>query len=80
MCRAFNDFSFAQIGGPWANLPAEARKQMSPSSLPVSELIQQTHFWLSTPVDLSPEWREQVAAAFSKVVSWGDRLAELARE
>jgi len=76
----FNDFPFDDLGGPWADLPAGARRIMKPGSLPVSERIHDTVFWLTTPVDPCDEWVEQTAEAFRKVVAHGDRLAELAQE
>jgi len=76
----FNDFPFEDLGGPWADLPAEARQPMARGGLPVSERVHATCFWLSTPVDPSPEWVEQTAAAFRKVAANRDRLAEIARE
>jgi perosamine synthetase len=70
----FNDFSFAGLGGPWGDLPPTARRPMQRGSLPVSERIHDTCFWLSTPVDPSPEWVEQTAEAFHKVVENAHRL------
>jgi perosamine synthetase len=75
----FNDFPFEGLGGPWADLPPGTRRIMRPGSLPVSERLHNTTFWLTTPVDPSDEWLEQVAAAFRKLVEHRDRLAELAR-
>ena len=74
----FNDFPFEGLGGPWADLPAGARRPMGRGSLPVSEAIHDTAFWLSTPVDPSDEWVEQTAAAFAKVVEHADRVAQWA--
>ena len=74
----FGDFDFDGVGGPWADLPTGTRRPMSLGSLPVSERIHQTRFWLSTPVDPSPDWVRQVAEAFSKVAANGARLTELA--
>lgn len=74
----FTDFSFEGLGGPWGDLPAEARRPLQPGSLPVSERVHDTSFWLSTPVDPTEEWVEQTAAAFRKVVENGPRLVELA--
>ena len=76
----FNDFSFDGVGGPWADFQPNTRRLMSDGDLPVSEMIHQTRFWLSTPVSPSPEWVRQVAEAFSKVASQGNRLSELAGE
>ena len=76
----FNDFSFDGLGGPWADLPAEERSRMERGSLPISERIHDTCFWLSTPVAPSPEWVEQIAEGFRKVASQGERLAEIAKE
>ena len=74
----FNDFSFHGLGGPWADLPPDARQPMC--SLPVSEALQATSFWLATPVAPSAEWVEQTAQAFAKVVAHRDRLSEIAKE
>ena len=74
----FDDFDFDGVGGPWADLPPGTRRPMSLGSLPVSERIHQTRFWLTTPVDPSPDWVRQVAEAFSKVAANGARLTELA--
>ena len=46
----------------------------------MSEAIQDTGYWLSTPVDPDPEWVEQVGEAFAKVASQGDRVAEWYRD
>lgn len=74
----FNDFPFDGLGGPWADLPAEARRPMKRGDLPVSEAIHDTAFWLSTPVDPSDEWVEQTAAAFAKVAANGAKVAQVA--
>ena len=74
----FNDFAFDDLGGPWADLAPDARIRMPPGSLPVSEAVHDTCFWLSTPVDPSPAWVEQTAEAFRKVASQGGRLAQIA--
>ena len=74
----FNDFSFRGLGGPWADLPPDARRPMC--SLPVSEALQATSFWLATPVAPSAEWVEQTAQAFAKVVAHRDRLSKIAKE
>jgi len=71
----FNDFPFGDLGGPWADLPPGARRGMAPGSLPISERVHDTCFWLTTPVDPSAEWVEQIAEAFRKVASQGERLA-----
>jgi dTDP-4-amino-4,6-dideoxygalactose transaminase len=76
----FNDFPFDGLGGPWGDLPAEVRRPMKRGDLPVSEAIHDTAFWLTTPVDPSDEWVEQVAMAFRKVVAHGERLDEIASE
>ena len=74
----FNDFAFDDLGGPWGDLPSEARQPMARGSLPASERIHDTCFWLSTPVDPNPEWVEQTGEAFRKVAAQGERLAEVA--
>lgn len=74
----FGEFDFDGVGGPWADLPPGTRRPMGPGSLPVSEGIHRSRFWLSTPIDPSPEWVRQVAEAFSKVAANGARLTELA--
>ncbi len=76
----FNDFPFDDLGGPWTDLAAEARRPNSRGSLPVSERVHDTCFWLSTPVDPSAEWVEQTAEAFRKVAASGERMAEIAKE
>ncbi|MSS71373.1 MAG: DegT/DnrJ/EryC1/StrS family aminotransferase [Candidatus Latescibacteria bacterium] len=75
----FNDFPLEDLGGPWAD-HADGRRKMERGSLPVSERVHDTCFWLSTPVDPNPEWVEQVAVAFKKVVDNAGRLAEVAKE
>jgi len=70
----FNDFSFDDLGGPWSDFPADTRQTMKRGSLPISERVHDTCFWLSTPVDPDPEWVEQVAEAFRKVVTHAARL------
>ena len=70
----FNDFPFDDLGGPWADLPPASRRRMVPGSLPISERVHDTCFWLTTPVDPSAEWVEQIAEAFRKVASHGERL------
>ena len=75
----FNDFAFDDLGGPWSDLVPDARQPMARGSLPISEAVHDTCFWLSTPVDPSPAWIEQTAAAFRKVAGQGERLAEIAR-
>ena len=74
----FNDFALDDLGGPWGDLPAEARHSTERGSLPVSERIHDSCFWLSTPVDPDPEWVEQTAEAFRKVAGAGKRLAQIA--
>ena len=69
--------AFDDLGGPWGDLPPETRQPMARGSLPVSERIHDTCFWLSTPVDPNPEWVEQTAEAFEKVARNGPRLAEI---
>jgi len=76
----FNDFPLGDLGGPWADLSPDARRIMRPESLPVSERIHATTFWLTTPVDPSEEWVEQTAAAFRKVAEHGERLSKMAKE
>ena len=76
----FNDFPFDGLGGPWADLAHDARRPMAPGSLPISEAVHGTCFWLSTPVDPSTEWVEQTAEAFRKVAAHGERLAHIAAE
>ncbi len=73
----FNDFSFQGLGGPWADLPQEARRPTR--DLPVSEQLQATSFWLATPVAPSAEWVVQTADAFAKVADNRQRLAEIAK-
>ena len=76
----FNDFPLDDLGGPWADLPSGTRRIMKRGDLPVSERIHDTCFWLSAPVDPDPEWVDQTAEAFRKVLAHGDRLAEIAGE
>lgn len=71
----FTDFSFEGLGGPWGDPSSDNR--VKAGALPVSEAIQKTAYWLSTPVDPDPEWVDQVAEAFAKVAANGDRIAEL---
>jgi hypothetical protein len=70
----FNDLPLDQMAGPWADLPAAARCTHKRGSLPASERIHDTCFWLSTPVDPNPQWVEQVGEAFRKVVAHAGRL------
>ncbi|MDE2701390.1 MAG: hypothetical protein OXI23_21150, partial [Gemmatimonadota bacterium] len=72
----FNDFSFDGLGGPWADLPAGARRPIC--NLPVSERLQDMSFWLATPVAPVAEWVEQTAQAFAKVAAHRERLFEIA--
>ena len=74
----FLDFSFEGLGGPWGDLPPDARRPRC--DLPVSEALQATSFWLATPVAPCAEWVEQTAHAFAKVVAHRDRLSEIAKE
>ena len=76
----FTDFSFEGLGGPWGDLDPAARQPLKRGSLPISEAVHDTCFWLKTPVEPAPEWVEQIGAAFRKVASQGERLAELAGE
>lgn len=76
----FNDFSFGDLGGPWADLAPDARQRMERGSLPVSERIHDTCFWLTTPVDPNPKWVQQIAEAFRKVAARGEHFAEIAKE
>ena len=76
----FSDFPLDDLGGPWGDLPPDARRKAEPGSLPVSEQVHNSCFWLTTPVDPDPEWVEQVGRAFAKVAANGDRLAEIAKE
>ncbi len=73
----FTDFSFEGLGGPWGDLPSDTRQPLKRGSLPVSERVHDSCFWLSTPVDPSEDWLEQTAAAVRKVVEHGPRLVEL---
>ncbi len=75
----FNDFPLERLGGPWGDLPPDARRPLRAGSLPVSERLNRTCFWLTTPVDPDPEWVEQTAAGFAKVAAAGPRLRDLAR-
>jgi perosamine synthetase len=75
----FNEFPLGDLGGPWGDMPENARKPMAHGSLPISEKIHDSCFWLTTPVDPSPEWVDQVALAFEKVASNGSRLAEISK-
>ena len=45
-------------------------------SLPVSERLNRTCFWLQTPVDPDPLWVDQTAAGFAKVAAAGPRMAD----
>ncbi len=76
----FNDFPLDDLGGLYGDLPAGTRRPMARGSLPISENVHATCFWLSTPVDPSPEWVDQTAEAFRKVAAGGERLAEIAQE
>jgi len=76
----FTDFSFEGLGGPWGDPASDNRAPLEAGSLPVSEAIQDTAYWLSTPVDPDPEWVDQVGEAFAKVASQGDRVAEWYRD
>ena len=76
----FNDYPFDGLGGPWGDLAPDTRSPMLTGSLPVSERVHDTCFWLTTPVDPDPQWVEQTADAFHKVAAAGARLAEIARE
>ena len=74
----FNDFDFDGLGGPWGDFGPEVRHPYERGSLPVSERVHDTCFWLSTPIDPRPEWVDQVGDAFRKVVANADRIAKLA--
>ena len=76
----FIDFPLDDLGGPWGDLPADARRKRKRGDLPVSERVHDRCFWLTTPVDPNPTWVEQVGFAFEKVATNGERLAEVARE
>ncbi|HOX39809.1 MAG TPA: DegT/DnrJ/EryC1/StrS family aminotransferase [Candidatus Brocadiia bacterium] len=72
----FTDFDFGRIGGgPWADFGPGVRQPLRRGDLPVSEKIHDTCFWLTTPVDPSPRWVEQVGEAFGKVVANAGRLS-----
>ena len=76
----FNDFPLEGLGGPWGDLPEGARRITEKGSLPVSERVHDSCFWLTTPVDPDVRWVEQVGNAFEKVSANGKRLAEISRE
>jgi len=73
----FNDYSFDGLGGPWADFPSDVRCPLAPGSLPISESVHATCFWLSTPVDPNPAWVEQTAEAFRKIVAHADRISKI---
>jgi len=74
----FSDFPFDELGGPWADFAPEVRRPMERGSLPISERVQGSCFWLSTPVNPDPQWVDQVGDAFRKVVENAGRVAEVA--
>ena len=74
----FNDFPFDSLGGPWADFQPEVRQPMARGSLPISERVHDSCFWLSTPVDPDPQWVEEVGDAFRKVVENAGRVAKIA--
>jgi dTDP-4-amino-4,6-dideoxygalactose transaminase len=69
-----NDFSFDGLGGPWGSPGGDSRRPQPRGSLPVTEALAQRVFWLTTPVDPEPQWVEQIAGAFRKVVEHAPEL------
>jgi perosamine synthetase len=74
----FTDFPLSDFGGPWGSPGVDARRAQPRGSLPVTERLADQVFWLTTPVDPEPQWLEQVAGAFRKVVEQASRVAALA--
>jgi hypothetical protein len=70
----FNDAPLDDFAGPWGTPGEIRRKQMTPGSLPVSEGIAKSVFWLPAFADPEPGLLEQYVEAFQKVVVNAHRL------
>ena len=76
----FNDFPFDGLGGPWGSPGGDHRKPHAPGSLPVSERVAASVFWLPVFTDPEPGLLEQYIGAVEKVVRRADRLLSLVKE
>jgi dTDP-4-amino-4,6-dideoxygalactose transaminase len=76
----FNDFPFAGLGGPWGSAGGDNRRRQAPGSLPVSERVAATVFWLPAFAEPEPGLLEQYIEAVEKVVRHAERLRGLVQE
>jgi len=76
----FNDFPFDGLGGPWGSRGGDNRRPNKPGSLPVSERVAASVFWLPAFTEPEPGLLEQYIAAVEKVVHHADRLPALVKE
>jgi dTDP-4-amino-4,6-dideoxygalactose transaminase len=70
----FNAAPFDDFSGPWGVPNLIRRRPLAKGSLPVSEAIARSVFWLPAFVDPEPGLLEQYVAAFQKVVVNAHRL------
>jgi len=73
----FNDFPFEGFGGPWGSRGGDNRRPHPPGSLPVSERVAETVFWLPAFTEPEPGLLEQYIEAVEKVVHQAARAAAL---
>lgn len=77
---AFNEFPFQGLGGPWGSPGGDNRKSTAPGSLPVSERVAASVFWLPAFTQPEPGLLEQYIEAVEKVVAQAPRLPGLVDE
>ena len=76
----FNDFPFAGLGGPWGSPGGDHRTKNAPGSLPVSERVAASVFWLPAFTEPEPGLLQQYIKAVEKVVRHAGRLRALVKE
>jgi dTDP-4-amino-4,6-dideoxygalactose transaminase len=76
----FTDFPFDRLGGPWGSPGGDNRKRHAEGSLPVSEKVAASVFWLPVFTDPEPDLLEQYIEAVQKVVRHAGRLPALVKE
>jgi perosamine synthetase len=76
----FNEFPFTGLGGPWGSAGGDNRRVNKPGSLPVSERVAASVFWLPAMTEPEPGLLQQYIQAAAKVVANAKRLPGLVSE
>jgi len=76
----FTDFPFDGLGGPWGSPGGDNRKRHAEGSLPVSEKVAASVFWLPVFTDPEPGLLDQYIEAVAKVAHNARRLPALVKE